>query len=504
MRLFFVTLLSIAIFSTTAFSQQNAWSGGGGTNNQRWSSGSNWQLGRPPSQNDTAVFDVDAFVDLTGSANIANGIVVGQDERVSVNFFTGSILNSFGNSTIQNGSTLVVDNGVRFWQRDPGSPTMLRIGGGSNGVSRLDIRNAARVDTDLLSLGNSSTLDLLTINSGGTLFVRNLADIGTSTRGRFDVSDGNVSGGHYSIGSQNGTSTLNVSGNSSFDVDTLSVGGATTKRLGSASFQGSGTASVNFVNVGVGFSSSATVTVANGFQFDSQQVIVGSSDQNGPRTGSFFVGTNSTLSSNQIQVRAQGFVSSSGLIDVSELDNDGRLTINENGHIVVGQSYTGFGNVDGNGVLQIDGLLDAGDSIAAFDQTASLEMHVDLIMGNNSQTHFDFGGGTEIGEFDQITGIQNASLNGNLSIDLLTNFGFAPNQQFLLMEINGTLDGQFNNFGEGDLVGIWNGVNVFLTYEGGTGNDVMLFTSITEPSCFAVLVLIPIALRIRRRSSTQN
>lgn len=54
--------------------------------------------------------------------------------------------------------------------------------------------------------------------------------------------------------------------------------------------------------------------------------------------------------------------------------------------------------------------------------------------------------------------------------------------------------------GEGDPVGVFNNVSLFLSYTGGGGNDLLLYSlSIPEPSRTLLLCFATVALLVRRR-----
>ena len=86
-------------------------------------------------------------------------------------------------------------------------------------------------------------------------------------------------------------------------------------------------------------------------------------------------------------------------------------------------------------------------------------------------------GGLDLGEFDQMVVTGNLTLSGELLVDLIDGFQLTFNDRFLIAEIGGTLMGQFAGLGEGDTIGNFGGMDLFITYAGGNGNDVALFTA---------------------------
>ena len=81
------------------------------------------------------------------------------------------------------------------------------------------------------------------------------------------------------------------------------------------------------------------------------------------------------------------------------------------------------------------------------------------------------------GEFDQLRIAGDASIDGYLAIELLDGFLPSPNDEFEILDIGGTLSGQFVGLDEGDLVGNFGGENLFISYTAGDGNDISLFTT---------------------------
>ena len=50
--------------------------------------------------------------------------------------------------------------------------------------------------------------------------------------------------------------------------------------------------------------------------------------------------------------------------------------------------------------------------------------------------------------------------------------------QFQIISVGKSVSGTFNSLPEGEFFGNFNGVDLFITYAGGDGNDVVLFTTI--------------------------
>jgi hypothetical protein len=68
-----------------------------------------------------------------------------------------------------------------------------------------------------------------------------------------------------------------------------------------------------------------------------------------------------------------------------------------------------------------------------------------------------------------------------------------------------TLFGQFFNFNDGDRIGNFNGVDLFIKYHsGGTGNDGFSFLAVPEPSFGLWLVIATSACCLHRRRAKRT
>jgi hypothetical protein len=79
-------------------------------------------------------------------------------------------------------------------------------------------------------------------------------------------------------------------------------------------------------------------------------------------------------------------------------------------------------------------------------------------------------------DFDQISITENAGLSGMLDVSLLGNFTLSPGDSFEIINIDGMLTAHFNGLSEGSSVNIFDDVELFITYFGGDGNDIVLYT----------------------------
>jgi hypothetical protein len=110
---------------------------------------------------------------------------------------------------------------------------------------------------------------------------------------------------------------------------------------------------------------------------------------------------------------------------------------------------------------------------ARFAGENSVSGDLSMSAGDSLAIHF---GGTTTGQFDSLAVGGDAALAGALSVSLTGGFTLAPSQVFTIVDVAGTTFGSFDSLAEGDLVGAFGGTNLFITYQGGDGNDVELFT----------------------------
>jgi hypothetical protein len=158
-------------------------------------------------------------------------------------------------------------------------------------------------------------------------------------------------------------------------------------------------------------------------------------------------------------------------------------------------AQSGAGIFTGTGVVECAGDLRPGNSPAVVTYEGDVRF-------NSSVNSFFELGGTSTGEFDQLLIAGDLELAGNLSVNLINGFSPSANDQFLIMDIGQDRIGKFNGLDEGSRVGSFGGFDLFITYAGGNGNDVVLFAlnSIPEPSAmFLFPVACWFALTFRRR-----
>jgi len=71
--------------------------------------------------------------------------------------------------------------------------------------------------------------------------------------------------------------------------------------------------------------------------------------------------------------------------------------------------------------------------------------------------------------------LDEATLAGTLQVAMSQSASLTPADAFTLIDIAGTRTGSFDNHDESSLLGTFDGVNLYLTYLGGDGNDVVAY-----------------------------
>jgi len=105
-----------------------------------------------------------------------------------------------------------------------------------------------------------------------------------------------------------------------------------------------------------------------------------------------------------------------------------------------------------------------------------------------------------VGLFDLLAVTGNVSLNGSLNITFIDDFELGLNQFYQILTADGTQSGQFTGLDEGGLVGTFNSINLFITYEpeNSGGVDGVAVYSVPEPSS-ALLILLGAGALLARR-----
>ncbi len=166
------------------------------------------------------------------------------------------------------------------------------------------------------------------------------------------------------------------------------------------------------------------------------------------------------------------------------------------GTVVFGGQVRGAGQFTGTGLAVVNGQHLPGDSPARVEVAGGFQY------GAGASVTFELGGTVPGSGYDVLAVAGDVTLAGTLVVDLIGGFVLAPGMDFVVIEAGGALGGAFDGLAEGATVGNYTGEDLFITYAGGDGNDVALFTApppIPEPGvALLVLSALPLALRRRR------
>ena len=143
----------------------------------------------------------------------------------------------------------------------------------------------------------------------------------------------------------------------------------------------------------------------------------------------------------------------------------GRVTIN--GDVVFNNPLASTTT----GTLELNGQINATSSTITQETTFATS----LVLGSNANSVFQF----DQNGMDSWLVSGNLHRNGTLTIESSGAFaGLGFNESFLITNSLATSSGQFDGLNEGALVGNFDGVDIFISYLGGNGDDTILTTAI--------------------------
>jgi T5SS/PEP-CTERM-associated repeat protein len=176
---------------------------------------------------------------------------------------------------------------------------------------------------------------------------------------------------------------------------------------------------------------------------------------------------------------ATGLVSISDSVNVGDASDfnlmGGKLEAN-----TVAKSASGAFNFTG-GALDVetfDGVLvQDGGTLLIGGSPGAMAVTEDYTF-NAGMLEIELGGLTQGTQYDflEVTGDVNLA-GGSLDVSVLSPFTLAAGQVFDILNVGGTLSGEFAGLGQGAVVGNFGGTNLYITYLAGDGNDVALVTT---------------------------
>ena len=516
--------------SSQQFFNQNVFRKSGGTGISNVNIGFVDSGGQIDVQSGTISFNSDTAFTGTSFSGDGNILLGGQTTLSGVSLTSG-----FSNA----GDTIIQSNIVAV-----GESSFRNLDGGS-----LDLNN----NSQLRLLANGDATGVITNDLGGSLGKiggsQSVVQWNVVNNGNIDVEEGNLTLAGGFAG--NGTATISensvlafggsrLTDDASLDVEgaielgfsrdsegrTLALDGAFDAQGGSQALN-----NTNVVNSGVGVLrtdiaaiGNATWRNAEGGSLDlnnnSQLRLLANGDATGVITNDLG-GSLGKIGGSQSVV--QWDVVNNGNIDVEEgnliltgdVSGTGTTTVFSGSALQVNsrtfQQTTlqlfGVGGLDFNGErLEVENFIgDFNHDQGVFAPGASpaqSQILGDYTLSGSSILEIELAGVLG-GEFDQLNISGDTALNGRLlSVVTLDGFEVTIGDTFDILTIDGERIGEFGGLEEGALVGNF-GVDLFITYSSGDGNDISLFTvAVPEPSSAVTLLLGALLLaRTRRRTN---
>jgi len=435
-----------------------------------WSSSSFWSPAGYPSAGDRATIARNTAVTLTESIGSLTGLSLSNGVRLSTN---GHALNATssnattdieGNGTTCASTRLTVDSGAPLGFDYFGSFLSMRRG------AELRMNGGGAVTTFGIYLSPSSLISghgtVALLNSGNTFNVAGTIRpsggdllIWSQASGGIDL-DGDITGDESGNLDVTSTGNLEVRGDLSDPFSgTMTVGHSNDIEFDTPfSIDGSvrftATSDSHLISPWVTFRSDAEVIVDNAIAYIDAQTswpfsprieLIATTDELHLTDDATF-GDSTEWAGRGLLVNETSAVMS--LADGSDVGVD---LLNE-GSLSVGHSTN-----DETGFVSLSDLEQSGGLLS-----------------------FDIEGKTAGVDYDQIHVNGNLVLDGDLEILLPPGFDIVQGDAFALITVDGTTTGSFSGLGDGDLVGTFDGEDLYLTYAGGDGNDVVLYT-LPEP-----------------------
>jgi hypothetical protein len=167
------------------------------------------------------------------------------------------------------------------------------------------------------------------------------------------------------------------------------------------------------------------------------------------------------------------------LIEVDDWTNQGQLEVEGSTIFLTGTAFRNGadGAIQGNGIIDLNGpVLVNGGVISPGFSAGALVIDGDLQHESDGVLRIELGGDVPGTQHDQLNVLGDVELAGQLHIELIDDFTLLPSDVFEILDVGGSLTGTFAGLPQDDFVGQFNGVNLYIRYDWGDGNDVALYT----------------------------
>ncbi len=384
-----------------------------------------------------------ASANLTGTGTINTHSLVSDVDLV---FDTTHGLNQTININDNPGQNITVNLNVN------GSGSM---GAGHGDVGTMSISDAIVVASTKGYLGYKfGSNGTATVTGAGSAWNNSsLLAVGYKGNGTLNITTGGaVSSSHGFIGyfsSSTGDVTVDGDGSTWTNSSVLFVG---YNGSGTLNITGGGAVSNTDGNIGYKSGTTGTVTVdgPGSTWTNTGYLHVGGRFTSDTGTGTLNITGGSVVTAGG-DTRVGGYSGATGTVTV---DGAGSTWTNSS-DLYVGDEGIGTLNIDNGGAVTVGGNLSI-NSLSTLD----------VLLASTSDPLLDVAG-------------SNAYLDGMLSVDLADGFTLSRGDLFTLIDltdISKTLTGTFIGLAQGDSVGIFDSLDLFISYAGGDGNDVVLYT----------------------------
>ena len=300
------------------------------------------------------------------------------------------------------------------------------------------------------------------------------------------TNDGEINLGTNSLDISGGTITNNGTLAGNGNIDNVLVNSATGEVRVAAGER------MQFTNSGTQTNAGRIEAIGNDDFGGPAEIEFDGNVQNAASTG-LITGRSATLRFNDGLTNAGALALSFGISDVfGDLDNTGTMTVSG------GAQVTFFDDVAQNGTMTVaatggttSGAVIFGDFTGGgFGGGGNVFFYGDLrpgsspgqvtyggnaFLGAATTTEIELGGLDAGSDFDQLIVTGDITLDGVLDVSIFGGHSVELFEEYMIVDVAGSLSGEFAGLSEGALVGNF-GEDLFISYVDGDGNDVVLFS----------------------------